>query len=75
MKRDTRIRRGNDVSIRKEPPIPRNFKSFLHNEGNKTELFHLIADLIHEKSSYEITIIGTKETEVITNKNIDYGEL
>ena len=52
-----------------------NFKSFLHNEGNKTELFHLISDLIHEKNNCEITIVGTKDTEIIANENVDNGEL
>ena len=78
MKRDVRIRRGNEVcrfSVRKETPVPKNFKSFLHNEGNKTELFHLIADLIHEKNNCEITILGTNDTEIIANKNVDHGGL
>ena len=78
LKRDVRMRRGNEVcrfSVRKETPVPKNCKSFLHNEGNKTELFHLIADLIHEKNNCEITIVGTKDTKIITNKNVDHGEL
>ena len=78
LKRDIRMRQGDEVcrfSVRKETPVPKNFKSFLHNEGNKTELFHLIADLIHEKNNCEIAIVGTKDTEIIANKNVDHGEL
>ena len=78
LKRDVRMRRGNEVcrfAVRKETPVPKNFKSFLHNEGNKTGLFHLIASLIHEKNNCEITIVGTKDTEIIANKNVDHGEL
>ena len=77
LKRDVRMRRGNEVSrfaVQKETPVPKNFKWFLHNEGNKTELSHLIADLIHEKNNCEITIVGTKDTEIIANKNVEHGE-
>ena len=77
LKRDERIRRGNDVSrfsVRKETPIPKNFKSFLGNEGNKTELFRLIADLLLETSG-NITLVGTKGEGIVTKHDVDRNAL
>ena len=41
----------------------------------RPKLYRLIADLTHEKNNCEITIVGTKDTVIIENKNVDHGEI
>ena len=60
----TRSKRGQGKQIKvvKGPCLPRNWKSFLRVEGNKTELFHLLTEEL-------VTETGFKEL-VITRGNL-----
>ena len=64
IKSATRSKRGQGKRIKvvKGTPLLRNWKSFLHVDGNKTELFHLLAEEL-------VTETGFKEL-VITRGNL-----
>ena len=69
LKTETRETRGSGTRRRVSPTgkIPPNWRSFLRNNTNKTELFNFLADQISDMQS-DNTIIATREGTVVSNR-------
>lgn len=72
LKSETRSKRGNGVRRRVEGSsrTPNNWKSFLRNDMNKTELFLFLADKIKGIDN-ATSIIATKGQDAVCNKERD----
>ena len=70
LKSETRLKRGKGVRRRVAGcnKIPKNWQSFLR-DGNKTELFHFLADCIAEMHTTSVIIV-TKEKFALSNQVI-----
>ena len=62
---------GVRISIRKETPILKNFKQFLRNNENKTELFYMLNHNVASFSS-ETLFVVTKDKNLIPNHVVDW---
>ena len=73
LKNQTRLSRGKGVRRRVEPNVkaPRNWKAFLRESQNKTELFAFLADRISQSDDLENTVVVTKKEDVVSNKAIN----
>ena len=69
LKTETRETRGSGTRRRVSPTgkIPPNWRSFLRNNTNKTELFNFLADQISDMQS-DNAIIATREGTVVSNR-------
>ena len=69
LKSETRGKRGQGVRrrVRGTSKTPTNWRGFLRDENNKTELFHFIADKLCETETAS-TVVVTKEEDAISNK-------
>ena len=68
-KSETRLKRGQGIRRRVTgtSKTPTNWRSFLRNDSNKTELFHFLAEKICEAQTTS-TVIVTKGEDAISNK-------
>ena len=62
--------KGKRVSVRKETPIVKNFRDFMKNDDNKTELFNMTADAVTNFNS-ETLVIATQNENVKSNQSIE----
>lgn len=69
LKSETRSKRGRGIrrKVTGTCKTPQNWKSFLRDDSNKTELFHFLAEKICEADT-KSTIIVTKGDNVISNR-------
>ena len=69
LKAETRSKRGKGIRRRvsEASQTPQNWKSFMREDENKTELFHFLAEKISEADTPS-TIIVTRGDNVICNK-------
>lgn len=70
LKSEARSRRGKAVRRRvtSTNKTPSNWRSFLRDNSNKTELFNFLADRVSEISTAN-TVVVTKEEQAMTSKN------
>jgi len=68
LKSEARSKRGKAIRRRvtEKSKTPTNWKSFLRNSANKTELFHFLADAV-AKMTTENVVIVTKEEDALTS--------
>ena len=71
LKSETRVKRGQEIRRRVTGTnkIPMNWRSFLQDDSNKTELFHFLAEKLYETETTS-TVIVTKGEDVISNKKM-----
>ena len=64
----TRNKRGFGKRIKKagDTPIPRHWKSFLHLNENKTQLFQLLAGKLVQQTNFK-QFVATKDIVIVTN--------
>ena len=64
------------VSVREDTPIFKDFKKFMQNIDNKTELFMLMADILSKEVDPSIvTIICTRLSKITSNIVVDKSHL
>ena len=76
LKVETRSKRGKGIRRRVTPTskTPQNWKSFLRDHNNKTELFHFLADRL-SKADMPCLVTVTKEEDVCCNRVIALDDL
>ena len=76
LKSETRLKRGQGIRRRVSgtSKTPKDWKSFLRNDENKTELFNFLAEKICSAET-TCTIIVTKGEDVISNKELSLEEV
>jgi hypothetical protein len=77
LKSETRSKRGSSTRPRLtgNDKVPQNWRSFLRDNDNKTELFLFLADTISEMDTFMKMLIVTKGEDPVSNQtvNIDTG--
>jgi hypothetical protein len=76
LKAETRSKRGNSVRRRVSAnnKIPSNWRSFLRDGDNKTELFNFIADKISRTTTTNVVVV-TKGENALTNQPMSLDDL
>ena len=76
LKSETRFKRGQGMRRRVTgtSKTPSNWRNFLRDDNNKTELFHFLADKICEVQTSS-TVIVTKGEDVISNSRKPLGDI
>ena len=76
LKSEERDKRGNGTRKRVtgNSKVPTNWRSFLRNDCNKTELFHFIADKISETQTRNPVIV-TKDDTALSNHDVSLAEV
>jgi hypothetical protein len=76
LKAETRSKRGNSVRRRVSAnnKIPSNWRSFLRDGDNKTELFNFIADKISRTTTTNVVVV-TKGEDALTNQPMSVDDL
>ena len=70
IKSATRSKKGQtkQIKVAKGTPLLRNWKSFRHVDGNKTELFHLLAEKVVTETGFQELVI-TRGNQVLWNSS------
>eukprot|EP00745_Piridium_sociabile_P026562 TRINITY_DN4240_c0_g2_i9.p1 TRINITY_DN4240_c0_g2~~TRINITY_DN4240_c0_g2_i9.p1 ORF type:complete len:1084 (-),score=281.98 TRINITY_DN4240_c0_g2_i9:490-3741(-) len=76
LKAETRAKRGRGVRRRvtSNGKIPSNWRNFLRDNDNKTELFNFLADKIAQMATPNVVIV-TKEEDAVSNHTINLDEV
>lgn len=70
LKSETRTKRGQGIRrVTGTSKTPLNWRSFLRDDSNKTELFHLFADKLFEAQTTS-TVVVTKGEDAVNNKKM-----
>ena len=71
LKSETMVKRGQGIRRRVTgtSKIPMNWRSFLQDDSNKTELFHFLAEKLCETETSS-TVVVTKGEDAISNKKM-----
>ena len=73
LKSEMREGRGTEIRIlvNETTPIWRNWQQFLRNDGNRKELFHLLATDLTSESLASCVLVATDSEEVISSEATD----
>lgn len=76
LKAETRSKRGHGArrKVTSNGKIPTNWRNFLRNDNNKTELFHFLADKVAQTLTPNVLIV-TKEEQAVSNQSINLDEV
>ena len=69
----TRENRGEGmrISVRKDTPICKDFRKFMRNDTNKTELFKMITEVLIQIPETMATIVATIGSKIVSNSSLE----
>ena len=59
------------ISVRKDTPICKDFRKFMRNDTNKTELFKMISEAVIEIPEILATIVATIGSKIVSNSSLE----
>ena len=59
------------ISVRKDTPICKDFRKFMRNDTNKTELFKMITEVLIQIPETMATIVATIGSKIVSNSSLE----
>ena len=62
---------GTRISVRKDTPICKDFRKFMRNDTNKTELFKMITEVLIQIPETMASIVATIGSKIVSNSSLE----